>query len=73
MPTDLTLELHDDPAAFLEAAGALLTAEPVLGSVIASVTSRMARQVAEGVDPWPTWWRRSVRGGWSSAAATRPR
>jgi predicted GNAT family acetyltransferase len=79
MPTDLTLELHDDPAAFLEAAGALLTAEPVLGSVIASVTSRLARQVAEGVDPWADvvapfrpWWV-VVRGSDSTAVSAAMR
>ena len=59
----VTLEFHDDPAAFLDAAGALLAAEPVLGSVIASVTERAVRQLADGRDdrsdadaPFPQWW-----------------
>ena len=37
------LEFFDAPQPFLEAAGKLLAAEPVLGSVIASVTARTAR------------------------------
>jgi RimJ/RimL family protein N-acetyltransferase len=41
---DPTLDFYADPAAFLDAAGPLLTAEPVLGSVIATVTERMVRQ-----------------------------
>ena len=63
MAHDLSLDFFSDPAAFLDAAGDLLAADPVLGSVIASVTSRMARQVTEGVDPWAEvvapfrpWW-----------------
>ena len=38
-----TLEFFESPQAFLDAAGDLLAAEPVLGSVIASVTARTAR------------------------------
>jgi GNAT superfamily N-acetyltransferase len=57
------LEFHDRPDTFLDAAGDLLAAEPVLGSVIASVTERTARELAEGRDSWPEagapfdrWW-----------------
>jgi GNAT superfamily N-acetyltransferase len=58
-----TLEFFESPQAFLDAAGDLLAAEPVLGSVIASVTSRAVREVADGSDSWaevaapfPRWW-----------------
>ena len=59
----MDLEFFDHPDPFLHAAGALLHAEPVLGSVIASVTERTARELAEGEDSWtplgtdfPRWW-----------------
>lgn len=58
-----TLEFFESPQPFLDAAGDLLAAEPVLGSVIASVTSRAVREVADGSDSWPgvgapfqRWW-----------------
>ena len=63
MSHDPVLEFFDDPAAFLDAAGPLLAAEPVLGSVIASVTERTVRELAEGRDSWSSvdapfvrWW-----------------
>lgn len=59
----MLLEFFDDPATFLDAAGELLAADPVLGSVIATVTERAAREVAEGGDSWTPvgapfdrWW-----------------
>lgn len=59
----VTLDFFDDPAAFLDAAGPVLAADPVLGSVIATVTERAAREVAEGGDSWThvgapfrRWW-----------------
>lgn len=59
----MDLEFFDRPQPFLDAAGPVLAAEPVLGSVIASFTERLARQVAEGVDSWADvdagfdrWW-----------------
>jgi GNAT superfamily N-acetyltransferase len=59
----LTLQFFDAPQPFLDAAGALLAAEPVLGSVIASVSERTARELADGVDSWADvgapferWW-----------------
>lgn len=63
MPDTVTLEFFDAPGPFLEAAGGLLAAEPVLGSVIASVTERTARELADGHDSWAgadapfaRWW-----------------
>ncbi|MCP3422567.1 GNAT family N-acetyltransferase [Nocardioides pinisoli] len=65
LPTDdaWTLDFHDAPQPFLDAAGALLAADPVLGSVIASVTQRAARELADGRDSWAEagapferWW-----------------
>jgi predicted GNAT family acetyltransferase len=63
MTSDLTLEFFDAPQPFLDAAGGLLAAEPVLGSVIASVSERTARELADGRDSWAEvgapfarWW-----------------
>ena len=60
---DLTLEFFDTPQPFLDAAGDLLAADPVLGSVIASVSQRTARELADGRDSWAEvdapferWW-----------------
>jgi RimJ/RimL family protein N-acetyltransferase len=54
MTDDLHLEFTDDPAAFLDAARDHLAAEPVLTTVIASVTERFARGLAS---PAPyRWW-----------------
>src|SRR5689334_11730035 len=59
----MELEFFDTPQPFLDVAGDLLAAEPVLGSVIASVTARTAREVADGIDSWADvdagfgrWW-----------------
>ncbi|WP_210502641.1 GNAT family N-acetyltransferase [Nocardioides xinjiangensis] len=58
-----TLEFFDAPQPFLDAAGDLLAADPVLGSVIASVSQRTARELADGYDSWAEvdapfqrWW-----------------
>ena len=65
LPTDdtFTLEFFDAPQAFLDAAGDVLAAEPVLGSVIASVSQRTAREITDGMDSWAEvdapfarWW-----------------
>ena len=52
----MDLDFHDDPAAFLEAAGEHLAADPVLSTVIATVT----RRAVDGVDlargTGPRWW-----------------
>lgn len=53
------LEFFDDPAAFLAAAGPTLAAEPVLGTVVASVSERMAADRAAGVAATAAlapWW-----------------
>ena len=59
----MELEFFATPQPFLDAAGDLLAAEPVLGSVIASVSSRTAREIAAGTDSWAEvdapfarWW-----------------
>lgn len=59
----MELEFFDTPQPFLDAAGDLLAAQPVLGSVIASVTERTARELEGGHDSWaavgapfPRWW-----------------
>ncbi|SEB45342.1 Predicted acetyltransferase, GNAT family [Nocardioides exalbidus] len=58
-----TLEFFDAPQSFLDQAGEVLAAEPVLGSVIASVSERTAREIADGIDSWADvdapferWW-----------------
>lgn len=59
----MELEFFDTPRPFLDAAGALLAQDPVLGSVIASVSERTARELADGHDSWAgvgapfaRWW-----------------
>ena len=59
----MELEFFDTPRPFLDAAGELLAAEPVLGSVIASVSERTARELEGGHDSWAgvgapfeRWW-----------------
>lgn len=59
----MELEFFDTPRPFLDAAGGLLAHDPVLGSVIASVSERTARELAEGHDSWAgvdapfaRWW-----------------
>jgi predicted GNAT family acetyltransferase len=52
------LELYDDPAAFLRAAGDHLRVEPVISTVVATVAERAAREDAAGVAPDGPyrWW-----------------
>lgn len=59
----MDLEFFDTPQPFLDAAGELLAADPVLGSVIASVSERTVRELADGADSWAAvdapfarWW-----------------
>ena len=63
MDREPDLEFFDAPQPFLDAAGPLLAADPLVGSVIASVSDRTARELAEGRDSWaevgapfPRWW-----------------
>jgi RimJ/RimL family protein N-acetyltransferase len=53
------LEFFDDPAAFLEAAGGLLSARPVEATVVATVAARMRADAEAGramPDAFPVWW-----------------
>lgn len=52
------LELYDDPAAFLRAAGDHLRVEPVVSTVVATVAERAAREDAAGIAPDGPyrWW-----------------
>lgn len=52
------LTFHDDPAAFLEAAGRFLALDPVVSTVVATVTERRAREDRAGVPrpEHPLWW-----------------
>ena len=55
----MELEFYPDPAAFLAVAADHLAADPVLGTVMASVTERAAREIVQGVDSgvdFPRWW-----------------
>lgn len=72
-----SLEFFAAPQPFLDAAGDVLAADPVLGSVIASVTQRTVRELADGRDSWAEvdapferWWVvvRDARGRVVSAA-----
>lgn len=53
-----SVEFFDDPAAVLDVAGDLLAAEPVVFSVVASVTHKAARLFAPGGPrpEYPMWW-----------------
>ncbi len=52
------LEFTEDPRAFLVRAGALLEADPVLSTVVATVTARAVAEVEAGEpEPsYPRWW-----------------
>lgn len=52
---DLRLELTTDPAAFLDAAGDLLAADPVVATVVATVTANAVRDAAPAAGH-PRWW-----------------
>ena len=55
-----SVAFHDDPAAFLAEAGDHLAAEPVLATVVATVTETAAAEDAAGIAPDPAmrhrWW-----------------
>lgn len=55
MPTQPRLDFYDDPTAFLRDAGDYLASDPVIGSVIATVTQRAASWGAEATGPY-AWW-----------------
>ncbi len=52
----MQLEFHDDPAAFLEAAGEHLAADSVLNTVVATVTRRAMEDVDLPRGTGPRWW-----------------
>lgn len=58
MTTAFSVEILDDPAAVLAAAGDMLAADPVISSVVASVTHHAARTFAPGGPrpAHPMWW-----------------
>src|SRR5918994_3205339 len=63
MDSEFDLEFFDAPQPFLDVAGDVLTSDPVLGSVIASVSERTARELDGGRDSWAEigapfarWW-----------------
>ena len=58
-PSAHDVDLITDPAAFLAVAGPLLAADPVVTTVMATVTARLRDQRAAGVAPptdRPQWW-----------------
>lgn len=55
LTSHMLLELTDDPAAFLDATREHLAADPVVTTVIATVTARMARD-GGGTDAPYRWW-----------------
>src|SRR5829696_1216965 len=57
----MDLELLADPVAFLAAAGDHLAATPVLATVVATVASRSAAEIADGVPQDPRHWYAVVR------------
>ena len=70
----MDLEFFDDPEPFLEAAGPVLEADPVLGTVVAGVSHRIARQRAAGVawpDGVPRWFAVVRQDGRAVSAAMR--
>ena len=52
----MELEFYDDPATFLDAAGHRLAADPVLTTVIATVTARLVKDVDPPRKGGPRWW-----------------
>ncbi|MEV0894191.1 GNAT family N-acetyltransferase [Promicromonospora sp. NPDC050262] len=58
MTSAYSVELFDDPATVLDVAGDLLAAQPVVWSVVASVTRQAARSFTPGGPPpeHPMWW-----------------
>lgn len=66
----MELEFFEDPQAFLDAAGGLLASDPVVGSVVASVTARRVRSGPEEREH-PQWWVVVRAGGEPVGAAMR--
>lgn len=51
----MDVQFYEDPAEFLAVAGPLLAADPVIGSVVATISERAVRERAAG-EPRPTDW-----------------
>lgn len=70
----MDVQFYDDPTEFLAVAGPVLTADPVVGSVIATNSQRIVRERAAGV-PKPTdrpfWWATVTDGADVIGAAMR--
>lgn len=60
-PAPPRIDFYSDPAAFLDAAGDYLAADPVVASVVATVAERTARRGLEG-HPYE-WWATASVGG----------
>lgn len=59
----MDLELHTDPATFLEVAGGHLAAMPVVATVVATVAARAASEIEDGIPQDPRHWYAVVRDG----------
>ncbi len=61
----MELQFFTDPAEFLAVASPVLAADPVIGSVVATISERAVRERADGVpEPdWPRWWAVITDGG----------
>jgi GNAT superfamily N-acetyltransferase len=70
LPDPPVLEFFDEPGAFLRAAGELLRAEPVLTTVVATVSQRaLAGRI--GPTSYPRWWVTVTEGGRVTAVGMR--
>lgn len=69
----MEVQFFTDPAEFLVAAQPVLAADPVTGSVVATISERTVRERADGApDPdWPRWWATISDGGTVISAAMR--
>ena len=70
MPTAHTLDFYDDPARFLDDAGDFLATDPVIGSVIATVSRRAASWGGDATGPY-AWWVLVREGGAIVSAGMR--
>ena len=59
----MDLEFHEDPAAFLDVAGEHLAAEPVLSTVVATVTATRGGRWDLARGTGPRWWLTAHDGG----------
>lgn len=78
MGDDVRVTFHEDPAELLSVAGPLLGADPVTGTVVATIARRVADELADGVDSWAPagapfqrWWATLHRSGSMVGVAMR--